>query len=150
MLDTLPTELISHILSYALETTSILLISKLFLSILQPLLHANLQFSSSDQLHQFAHNSGRGDLACPPRRFSLVLPGGVKHSDVWINLHDAFLRCMPRDSEQLQIPLDLEVLRLQMNTHTHDPNHKQIHSALSLTSYVPFLSLPFPTSLLLN
>lgn len=131
----LPTELITDILSLVLEESpipsNILRVSSTFLAIAQPLLHTHLRFSSSRSLNLFALSSGIRPLACPPNRFTLVLPGGVGYLKLFANLHDAFLRCRrDRDKETGQVALD--VLRLQLNSHTTDPNPELVGNSLSL------------------
>lgn len=132
----LPTELITDIISLALEESQIpswiLAVDSRFFAIAQPLLHSHLQFRSSHQLGLFS--KGLRPLACLPSRLTLVLPGGMASLKVFENLHDALSRCNRQQDASEQVALN--VLRLQLNSHIRDPNIAHIEKSLSLAKYV--------------
>jgi hypothetical protein len=130
-LSDLPMELISDILALALEESptpsSILRVNTRFLAVSQQLLYSHLRFRSSRQLGLFS--SGREPLCCVPRYFTIILPGAGANPKVFENLSGALYRCKHfADDEQLS----LEVLRLQLNSHTRDTNLALVREALSM------------------
>lgn len=131
MLFRLPTELIVNILALALEDSpipsSILCVSSTFLAVSQPLLHSHLRFRSSRQLNLFS--AGRWPLVCPTRYITIILPGASAHPSVFDTLGRALGRCKQYMGDG-QVPLD--VLRLQLNSHTRDPNLVLVREALSM------------------
>ncbi|KZP20471.1 hypothetical protein FIBSPDRAFT_826803 [Athelia psychrophila] len=127
----LPVEVLSEILSLAFADNAnlcdILCLNSKILAISKLIIHSEIKFLSYRQLHSFS--SGKDPLCCAPRSVTLILPGGATHLDVFADLKRALIRCNRNRSDETG-PLD--ALRLQLHTHTRDPNLHHISDALSV------------------
>ena len=78
-LATVPIELLQEILHYALhdnpQRAELLCVNKAFFKLGQPVLHANLDFNSINNLILFSE--GEEPLTCAPRTLSITLAGGA-------------------------------------------------------------------------
>ncbi|KAJ3774615.1 hypothetical protein EV361DRAFT_902030 [Lentinula raphanica] len=134
-MDTLPTEILTDVLTIALQDTKpthILCTSSLFRSIAERILHQNLCFYSSSQLSRFVHLLSQGSLrlVCEPRTLVLDIAGGAS-TNIFEKL-DALLTEIAHESQTKKDEsgrLVLESLRLRLNSHTHD-DHQLVYDSL--------------------
>lgn len=137
----LPIEIILEILYLAMDSTSnhhptrLLLVNTSFYRICQPRLHQEIRLGSLLQLQRFIATKFR--FTCIPRTFVLELAGGVSDPDYQLHvfLRDALVKCnssvdhIESHPENNKSGLALELLRLQLNSHTRDPNLHLLHDA---------------------
>lgn len=142
----LPVEVLTEILTYALAVhpipADILCAQSLFRDIGLQILHQNLCFRSSLQLHRFISCLRTSSLACAPLTLTLDIAGGASES-VFPSLNSVFT----------QISLDaacrkdthgrvmLNGLHLILHSHMRDENLHMVYVALSKAKYVLCLLL---------
>lgn len=131
----LPPELLSEIVSQTLAVSSspthLLRVNSQFYAIGTHVLYSRLRFRSIRQLLLFSQS-----LSLPPylpREIHVVLSGGTADFDVFKYLANAITRCIQvvqEGSESAKLPLEL--MYLQLNSHTLNPNLGDIYDALIL------------------
>ncbi|PBK81440.1 hypothetical protein ARMGADRAFT_780848 [Armillaria gallica] len=140
----LPVEVLTEILTYALAVhpipADILCAQSLFRDIGLQILHQNLCFRSSLQLHRFISCLRTSSLACAPLTLTLDIAGGASES-VFPSLDSVFT----------QISLDatcrkdahgrvmLNGLHLILHSHMRDENLHMIYVALSKANPMKFV-----------
>ncbi|KAK0220917.1 hypothetical protein EDD85DRAFT_266769 [Armillaria nabsnona] len=140
----LPVEVLTEILTYALAVhpipADILCAQSLFRDIGLQILHQNLCFRSSLQLHRFISCLRTSSLACAPQTLTLDIAGGASES-VFPSLDSVFT----------QISLDaacrkdthgrvmLNGLHLILHSHMRDENLHMVYVALSKANPTKFV-----------
>ncbi|KAI0768284.1 hypothetical protein BD413DRAFT_479577 [Trametes elegans] len=150
-----PVELLQEFLAYALETSpapaDLLSVSRTFLELGQPLLHARLRFRSINSLILFSQ--GAAPLVCAPKSLSVTLAGGSADYEVFTYLAAALKRCRRslqadetrqegpggtgEPEEATQVPLEL--LSLRLHSHINNPHLACVYEALSLANPKTFV-----------
>ncbi len=140
----LPVEVLIEILLYAIpihpEVTSILCTSSLFLLVSRNILHQSLHFRSVSQLAKFAEALRVSLLACSPRNIAVDIAGGA--SGAIFPALDATLERICSDPAAKMTDtgtgrrLELDHLRLVVNSHIGDPHPEKVFDALNRVKYV--------------
>lgn len=140
----LPTELLSDLLSLALENhptpSDVLRVNAQFYSIGQLILHSHLRFRHRYQIADFA--AGKSSLACPPRALIIEISAGTTASSagaafsVFRYLIPLLRRCGAQSTETSgsgqAVQLPLNHFELFLNTHVRDLDLRYVYDALSL------------------
>ncbi|KAF9022204.1 hypothetical protein BDZ89DRAFT_209949 [Hymenopellis radicata] len=142
-----PVEVLIEILLYAIpihpEVTSILCTSSLFLLVSRNILHQSLHFRSVSQLAKFAEALRVSSLACSPRNIAVDIAGGA--SGAIFPALDATLERICSDPAARMTDsgtgrrLELDHLRLVVNSHIGDPHPEKVFDALNRVNPARFL-----------
>jgi hypothetical protein len=129
LLQDLPEEILSHILDFALDESAspcgLLCASRTVYRLAYPYLYNDLWFTSTQQLRLFAEGA-RIPQQFTPRFVTVMLPGGEDFRD-FAAMSRMLATCAPSGR------LELDTLRLCLNTLSTDPNLHNIEVALAIT-----------------
>lgn len=143
LLQDLPEEIVSDILAFAIHDAQrpadILCLNRAFYRLAFQCLYRDLFFTSSQQLRQFAATA-RIPVGFSPQFITISLPGGEDFRD-FASMHKMFVACAPSGH------LDLQALQFCLNTHSTDPNLRDIETALKLMKCVESSQYPFYNSI---
>ena len=165
-LSTVPVEILTEILAYALDAhhspSVVLCVNSTFLGLGHPLLHAHLRFRSLTHLIRFAE--GAIPLARNPRTLEISLAGGSAIFEVFRHLANALQRILHSIRTRANVSsstshfqpehdapsrgvngpvhdgitqVPLELLSFRLHSHTSNPYLSYIYEALSLAKWVP-------------
>jgi hypothetical protein len=144
----LPTELLIDILTFALplhpRPADILRTSSQIFTLAFHILYTHLRFTSTRQLALFLSTFEDHSFRCAPRSIDCdidVVNNATR--DVFQLMRSLFTRCsaVPTAEVDNQGRLVVDLLRLRMNSHAHDPNIYMVYEALSQIKYVAHASL---------
>ncbi|KAK0194462.1 hypothetical protein F5146DRAFT_1102010 [Armillaria mellea] len=144
----LPVELVTEILTYAFPVhpipADILCAHSLFKHIGLQILHQDLYFRSSLQLHRFISCLRTSSLACAPLTLTLDIAGGASES-VFLSLDSVFIQIFLDAAcrKDAQGRVMLNGLHLILHSHMRDENLHMVYVALSKAKYVIYLLLCF-------